>query len=73
MKTYRIAVVNGDGVGHEIVPAGIKVMDNRIHELGKSRVAKIKMSDICNSAVLGIFALWVVWVSTSLLIHIFRG
>jgi tartrate dehydrogenase/decarboxylase/D-malate dehydrogenase len=27
MKTYRIAVVNGDGVGHEIVPSGIKVMD----------------------------------------------
>lgn len=27
MKTYKIAVVNGDGVGHEIVPAGIKVMD----------------------------------------------
>jgi tartrate dehydrogenase/decarboxylase/D-malate dehydrogenase len=27
MKTYKIAVVNGDGVGHEIVPAGMKVMD----------------------------------------------
>lgn len=27
MKTYNIAVVNGDGVGHEIVPAGMKVLD----------------------------------------------
>ena len=27
MKTYKIAVVYGDGVGHEIVPAGMKVMD----------------------------------------------
>ncbi len=31
MKTYNIAVVNGDGVGHEIVPAGIKVL-NKIAE-----------------------------------------
>ena len=31
MKTYKIAVVNGDGVGHEIVPAGIKVM-NKVAE-----------------------------------------
>ena len=27
MKEYKIAVVYGDGVGHEIVPAGMKVMD----------------------------------------------
>lgn len=27
MKTYRIAVVPGDGVGHEIVPASLKVLD----------------------------------------------
>jgi len=27
MKTYKIAVVNGDGVGHEIVPAGIQVLN----------------------------------------------
>lgn len=27
MKTYKIAVVHGDGVGHEIVPAGIRVLD----------------------------------------------
>lgn len=42
---------------------------NRISELGKSRVSQIKMVDICNSAVIGILALWSVWVSTSLLIR----
>ncbi|UCG55645.1 MAG: tartrate dehydrogenase [Phycisphaerales bacterium] len=26
MKEYRIAVVPGDGIGHEIVPAGVKVL-----------------------------------------------
>ncbi|MEM1121239.1 MAG: isocitrate/isopropylmalate family dehydrogenase, partial [Bacteroidota bacterium] len=25
MNTYKIAVVNGDGIGHEIVPAGMQV------------------------------------------------
>lgn len=34
MKTYKIAVVNGDGVGHEIVPAGIKVMDKVAEKYG---------------------------------------
>jgi len=47
--------------------------ENRMHELGKSRVSEIKMADICNSAVIGTFALWVVWVSTSLLIHFMKG
>ena len=46
--------------------------ENRIHELNKKRAAEISMSDICNGTVLGIFALWVVWVSTSLLIHFVR-
>jgi tartrate dehydrogenase/decarboxylase/D-malate dehydrogenase len=27
MKKYRIAVVPGDGIGHEIVPAGLKVLN----------------------------------------------
>ena len=27
MKSYKIAVVYGDGVGHEIVPSGMKIMD----------------------------------------------
>ena len=26
-KTYKIAVVNGDGIGSEIVPAGVSVLD----------------------------------------------
>ena len=26
MKTYKIAAVNGDGIGHEIVPAGIRIL-----------------------------------------------
>ena len=39
-------------------------------DLGKNRHAQVKMSDICNGAVIGIFALWVVWISTSVLIHL---
>jgi tartrate dehydrogenase/decarboxylase/D-malate dehydrogenase len=27
VKTYKIAVVNGDGIGHEIVPAAMKVVE----------------------------------------------
>ena len=27
MKTYKIAVVPGDGIGHEIVPASLEVID----------------------------------------------
>ena len=27
MKTYKIAAVNGDGVGHEIVPAGMRLIE----------------------------------------------
>lgn len=27
MTTYKIAAVNGDGIGHEIVPAGIRVLE----------------------------------------------
>lgn len=42
---------------------------NKIHELGKNRVSQIRMADVCNSTVIGILALWVVWVSTSLLIR----
>jgi tartrate dehydrogenase/decarboxylase/D-malate dehydrogenase len=26
MKTYRIAVIAGDGIGKEVVPAGIEVL-----------------------------------------------
>ena len=42
---------------------------NRKHEFGKSRVAQITKEEVCNSTVIGIIALWVVWVSTSLLIR----
>lgn len=34
MKTYKIAVVYGDGVGHEIVPAGMKVLDKAAKKYG---------------------------------------
>lgn len=27
MKTYRIAVIEGDGIGKEVVPAAIEVLD----------------------------------------------
>ena len=27
MKTYRIAVIPGDGIGKEVVPEGIRVLD----------------------------------------------
>ena len=44
-----------------------------MQELGKKRVLEINLVDICNSAVIGIFALWMVWVSTSVLIHFMKG
>ncbi len=34
MKTYKIAVVYGDGVGHEIVPAGMQVLDKAAKKYG---------------------------------------
>src|SRR5262245_18093803 len=27
MKTYRIAVIAGDGIGREVIPVGLKVLD----------------------------------------------
>ena len=27
MKTYRIAVIAGDGIGKEVIPAGISVLN----------------------------------------------
>src|SRR5215210_2856915 len=27
MKTYRIAVIAGDGIGQEVIPVGIKVLE----------------------------------------------
>lgn len=34
MKTYRIAVVEGDGIGHEIVPAGLDVLQAAARQHG---------------------------------------
>jgi len=44
----------------------------KLRELERNRSEQINIADICNSAVIGIFALWVIWVSTSLLIHFIR-
>ncbi|MDX1776273.1 MAG: hypothetical protein R3297_06800 [Desulfobulbales bacterium] len=44
----------------------------RKHEIGKSRVTQITREDVGTCTVIGIIALWVVWVSTSLLIHFFK-
>ena len=27
MKTYRVAVIAGDGIGKEVIPVGIRVLD----------------------------------------------
>ncbi|MDP5170068.1 MAG: isocitrate/isopropylmalate family dehydrogenase [Bacteroidia bacterium] len=34
MKTYRIAVVPGDGIGHEIVPLGMRVVEAAAQKFG---------------------------------------
>ena len=31
MKTYRIAVIPGDGIGKEVVPAALEVLDQAAH------------------------------------------
>lgn len=38
MKTYKIAVINGDGIGHEIVPAGMKL----IHAMAEKHNFKVE-------------------------------
>ena len=35
-KTYKIAIIPGDGIGPEIVPAGMKVLDTAAEEFGFS-------------------------------------
>ena len=42
--------------------------NSRMLEHGKNRVSQIKAEDIYNRAVIGIFALWSVWATTSLII-----
>ncbi len=34
MNTYKIAAINGDGIGHEIVPLGIEVMQTAAKKFG---------------------------------------
>jgi len=51
---------------------GVAMNKNRMQEVGKSRVAQVIMADVCNGTVIGIIALWVIWVSTSVLIHFAR-
>ncbi|MFK7978872.1 MAG: isocitrate/isopropylmalate dehydrogenase family protein, partial [Saprospiraceae bacterium] len=34
MNTYKIAVINGDGIGHEIVPAGMKLVQKAADKHG---------------------------------------
>ena len=45
---------------------------SRVHELGKDRVAQIRMADIFNHVVIGILTIWAIWVLTSLLIRFIR-
>jgi hypothetical protein len=45
---------------------------NRMHELGKSRVVQIRPADVCISSLLGLFAVWGIWISSSLLISFIR-
>jgi tartrate dehydrogenase/decarboxylase/D-malate dehydrogenase len=40
MKTYKIAAVNGDGVGHEIVPAGMQLIEAVAHQPGVNLVSE---------------------------------
>jgi isocitrate/isopropylmalate dehydrogenase len=34
MKTYRIATISGDGIGKEVVPEGIRVVDAAAKKAG---------------------------------------
>jgi hypothetical protein len=43
--------------------------DYRKNEIGKKRHGQLKMSDVCNGTVIGLASLWMIWVSTSVLIH----
>jgi hypothetical protein len=46
--------------------------EKRIDELGRDRMARVSKADVFNGTVIGILTLWVVWASTSLLIHFVR-
>jgi len=38
VRTYKIAVIEGDGIGHEVVPEGLHVLEaaGRCHDIGFS-------------------------------------
>ena len=44
--------------------------DYRINEIGKKRHQQLRMKDVWNGAVIGLAALWMIWISTSVLIHL---
>ena len=46
--------------------------EKRIDELSRNRMSQISKADVFNGTVIGILTLWVVWASTSLLIHFVR-
>ena len=48
-------------------------MDNkRMEELGKVRLSAFRLVDIVNGAAIGALAVWLLWISTSLLIHFMK-
>ncbi len=49
---------------------GATMKDYRKEEIGKTRHHQLRMADVCNGTVIGIVALWMIWVSTSVLIHL---
>jgi hypothetical protein len=44
--------------------------DYRKNEIGKNRHQQLRTKDVCNGAVIGLATLWMIWVSTSVLIHL---
>ncbi|CBJ52245.1 hypothetical protein ACKZDW_18960 [Ralstonia syzygii subsp. celebesensis] len=36
MSSYRIAVIPGDGIGKEVVPEGLRVLDAGTADLGRA-------------------------------------
>jgi tartrate dehydrogenase/decarboxylase/D-malate dehydrogenase len=40
VQTYRLAVIPGDGIGHEVVPEGLKVLAAAAHRFGFQMVAQ---------------------------------
>lgn len=41
-------------------------------ELGKSRAAQIRMADVCSGILIGTLAVWIIWLSSSLLLRFIR-